>query len=593
MTMHLASESIVEYDVPATMRDGVILRANIYRPVGEGRWPVLLLRIPYGKNLPLATSLFDPSQAARKGYVIIIQDTRGRYASEGEWEPNKNEWLDGVDTINWAASLPYSDGNVGMFGASYSGFTQWAPATHQPAALKAIVPMITMGDPLNGSRFRAGALELGKSANWHLQAVGMDVVMKRHQGDLDPYNLAQAMREIVQEIDALGTQGYWSLPLKGFGPLKRTGVAPAFFDELAHPMDRTYADSITILGKHEQVKVPALNIGGWYDLYVMDTIENFRIMREHGSTPEARQSQLLIGPWSHMNRTNTIGEINFGFAANSALIDLKSTMESVHLRWYDHWLKGIDNGVENEAPIKLFVMGANIWRDEYEWPLARAVETRYYLHSQGHANTLHGDGTLSTILPEEELVDQYDYDPANPVVTHGGAVLMTPEFPAGPYDQRPTESRADVQVYTTPPLEQDTEVTGPITVHLWATSSAPDTDFIARLVDVHPDGYAQNLTDGIIRARYRHFAHGEAPSLIEPGKTYEYEIDLWATSNVFKKGHSIRLDVTSSNFPRWDRNPNTGHDLGVDDELVVAHQTILHDTAHPSFVSLPIVPTRQ
>jgi putative CocE/NonD family hydrolase len=590
MTTHLKNACIVEYDIPVTMRDGVVLRANIYRPVGEGKWPVLLLRIPYGKNLPLATSLFDPAQAACKGYVIIIQDIRGRYASEGEWEPNKNEWLDGVDTINWAASLPYSDGNVGMFGASYSGFTQWAPATHQPTALKAIVPMITFNNPLNGWRFRAGAFELGKSVYWHLQAVGMDVMMKQHQSSPDLSSLEQDLHALVQEIDTLGTRGYWSLPLKEFGPLKRTKMAPEFFDELEHPMDRAYVDSITLLGKHEQVKVPALNIGGWYDIFLKDTIENFRIMHQHGSTPEARQSKLLIGPWSHMNRTNTIGEINFGTIANSALIDLKSTMENVHLRWYDYWLKGIDNGVADEAPIKLFVMGANVWRDEYEWPLARAVETRYYLHSKGHANTLDGDGILNPLSPQEEPADRYDYDPANPVITHGGAILMTSEFPAGPYDQRPTESRSDVLVYTTPPLEQDTEVTGPITVHLWAMSNAPDTDFVARLVDVHPEGYACNLTDGIIRARYRHFAQGEAPSLIEPGKAYEYEIDLWATSNVFKQGHRIRLDVTSSNFPRWDRNLNTGHDLGIDAEGTVAHQTILHDAEHPSFVSLPIVP---
>jgi putative CocE/NonD family hydrolase len=583
-------EVCVLYDVPATMRDGVVLRANIYRPACEGHFPVLLLRIPYGKHLPLATSLFDPAHMAHRGYVVILQDTRGRYASEGEWEPQVHEWLDGVDTIEWAARLPYSDGQVGMFGASYSGFTQWVAATHQPAALKAIVPMITAGDPLNGSRFRAGAFELGKHANWHLQSVGIDVVIKRHQGEADPRKLGQALRELAEEINALGTRGYWSLPLQAFEPLKCTGVGTAFFAELEHAMDRSSMDALTILGKHERVQVPALNIGGWYDLYVQDTIENFRIMREHGSTPEARQSQLVLGPWSHMNRTNVVGEINFGMGANSALLDLKSSLESMHQRWFDYWLKGMENGVTQEAPIKLFVMGANVWRDEYEWPLARAVETRYYLRSDGQANTLNGNGTLSTILPQEETADMYDYDPVHPVITRGGAVLMTAEYLAGPYDQRETESREDVLVYTTPSLEEDTEVTGPIKVVLWAASSASDTDFVARLVDVHPNGYARNLTDGIIRARYRGFKRGEEPALIEPGKAYEYEIDLWATSNLFKRGHRIRLDITSSNFPRWDRNPNTGHDFGADAELVMAHQTILHDAAHPSHIVLPVVP---
>jgi putative CocE/NonD family hydrolase len=245
-----------------------------------------------------------------------------------------------------------------------------------------------------------------------------------------------------------------------------------------------------------------------------------------------------------------------------------------------------------EAPIKLFVMGANVWRDEQEWPLARAVDTRYYLHSNGHANTLHGDGYLLTGAPEgdEPTLDQYDYDPSDPVMTRGGALLMSPEYPAGPFDQQQTESRGDVLVYTSAELKEDLEVTGPISVHLWAASSVPDTDFVARLVDVHPNGYAQNLTDGIIRARYRDFARGGAPSLIEPGRAYEYDIDLWATSNVFKAGHRIRLDITSSNFPRWDRNLNTGHAFGADSETAVAHQTILHDPEHESYITLPIVP---
>jgi putative CocE/NonD family hydrolase len=355
-------------------------------------------------------------------------------------------------------------------------------------------------------------------------------------------------------------------------------------------MNREYVEPMTILGKHEQARVPTFNIGGWYDIFLKDTIENFRIMREQGSTPEARQSKLLIGPWAHVSQGNPIGEMNFGFGSTAAFINLQIDFMSLQVRWFDHFLKGKDTGILNEPPIKLFVMGANVWRDEQEWPLARAVETRYYLHSAGHANTLNGDGALSTSKPGSEAPDQYDYDPAHPVITRGGALLMSPEFRSGVLDQRPTESREDVLVYSTPVLEQDVEVTGPIVAHLWAVSSAPDTDFVARLVDVHPDGYAQNLTDGILRARYRNFARGEEPSLIEPGKAYEYEIDLWATSNVFKKGHRIRLDVTSSCFPRWDRNPNTGHEFGADEKMVVAHQKILHDAEHPSYVLLPIVP---
>jgi putative CocE/NonD family hydrolase len=590
MAMQMGQQISVDFDVPARMRDGTTLRANIYRPAGEGQWPVLLTRLPYGKDFPLGSSVLDPAQAARRGYVVVVQDTRGRFTSEGEWSPMVNEALDGVDTIEWAARLPYSDGKVGMYGASYFGFTQWAAAVHQPPALKAMIPYVTWNDPLNGTMFRGGALELGISGNWQLM-MGLDILMRRHRDNPDPQVLGQAISMLAKDIDTLGKEGYWTLPLKDFAPLKRHKIEASYFDPIMeNPMDRSRLEPMTILGKHENVSVPTLNAGGWYDIFLKDTIENFKIMRERGSTPEARQSKLLIGPWSHGSATNHIGEVNFGFASSAAFIDLQIDFMSLQLRWFDHWLKGKDTGMLGEAPIKLFVMGANVWRDEQEWPLARAVETRYYLHSNGHANTLHGDGLLSTERPDNEVSDHYVYDPANPVITRGGALLMSPEYPSGAFDQRPTESREDVLVYTTPILQQDVEVTGPIMVHLWATSSAPDTDFVARLVDVHPDGYAQNLPDGIIRARYRNFTKGEAPSLIEPEKAYEYEIDLWATSNVFKAGHRIRLDVTSSNFPRWDRNPNTGHDFGVDAELAVAHQAILHDREHVSYVVLPIVP---
>ena len=591
MAMQMGQQTIVDFDVPARMRDGTTLRANIYRPAGEGKWPVLLTRLPYGKDFPIGASMMDPAQVARRGYVVIVQDTRGRLTSEGEWVPFVNEALDGVDTIEWAAQLPYSNGSVGMYGISYFGFTQWTTAVHHPPALKAMVPFQTWNDPLNGVIFRSGALELGTSGNWQLM-MGLDVLMRRHRDD--PQAMGRAIYMLAKEMDALGKLGYWSLPLNEFGPLHRQNVAPSFFQNFSRPMDRTHEliEPMTIVGKHEQVTVPTLNAGGWYDIFLQDTITNFTTMHEHGSTPEARQSKLVIGPWTHGHVTNPIGELNFGFGSSAAFIDLQIDFTSLQVRWFDHWLKGIDTGMLKEAPINLFVMGANAWRDEQEWPLARAVNTRYYLHSNGGANSLHGNGYLTTDLPDrdESASDKYDYDPNNPVITRGGALLLSPEYPPGPFDQQPTESREDVLVYTSGELKEDLEVTGPIKVHLWAVSSAPDTDFVARLVDVHDDGYAQNLTDGIIRARYRHFERGETPSLIEPGKAYEYEIDLWATSNVFKAGHRIRLEVTSSNFPRWDRNPNTGHDFGTDTEMVVAHQTILHDAEHASYIVLPIVP---
>jgi putative CocE/NonD family hydrolase len=568
----------VDFDVPVRMRDGTILRANIHRPAGEGRWPVLLTRLPYGKDLPLGSSALNPVQAARRGYVVIVQDTRGCGTSEGEWYPCRAEAEDGVDTIAWAARLPFSDGQVGMYGASYYGFTQWAAAVQQPPALKAMAPAITWSDPLNGQVFRGGALEIGIQASWNL-LMGMGVLFRRH--GQDPRALGPALATWAAEVDAIGTTGYASLPLTEFAPLRRQDVAPAFFDTIDAAMDRTrdIAQQVTILGKHERVQVPTLNIGGWYDIFLSGTIDHFQAMQAYG-----KPAKLLIGPWSHSARGNPVGERNFGFGAQAALIDLRMDLESLQLRWFDHWLRGRDTGMLQEAPIIMFVMGANLWRDEQEWPLARAVDAPWYLHAGGR---------LSQEPPAVEAPDRYRYDPSNPVPTRGGALLMTPEYPAGPYDQRAIEARPDVLLYSSEPMERDTEVTGPIAAHLWAISSAPDTDFVARLVDIAPDGRSLNLTDGIVRARYRDFAAGEPPSLIEPGRPYEYVIDLWATSNVFKAGHRIGLQVTSSCFPRWDRNPNTGHPFGADAELRAAHQQILHDREHPSHVVLPMIEAAQ
>jgi putative CocE/NonD family hydrolase len=560
---------VVELDVAVPMCDGTQLRANVYRPP-EGRWPVLLTRLPYGKDLPLGTAILDPVQAVRRGYVVIVQDTRGRLASEGEWQPFVAEADDGVDTIAWAAALPYSDGQVGMYGTSYFGFTQWASAVLGPPALKAMVPFLTWCDPLNGLAFRGGALELGVTAHWGL-LMGLDGLLRRFRAD--PGALGAAIVALCREIDLLGPDGYASLPLAEFGPLRRQPVLPAFFNRVAQPMDPGLLEPLTIVGKYDRVDAPTLNVGGWYDIFLADTIANFKAMCSLG-----RPTKLLIGPWSHTRHTNPIGDLNFGFGSQLSFINLQADFGRLQLRWFDHWLKGIDTGMLAEAPIRLFVMGANVWRDEHDWPLERARDTPFYLRANAE---------LSIEPPRAEAPDRYTYDPCNPVPTHGGALLMAPEFPTGPVDQRPIESRPDVLTYTTQPLERDTEVTGPVRVQLWACSSAADTDFVARLVDVYPDGRAYNLTDGIIRARFR---AGRPATLLEPGRPYSFDIDLWATSNVFKAGHRIRLQVCSSNFPRWDRNPNTGHAFGQDAELSVAEQTILHDAEHPSQIVLPIVP---
>lgn len=567
---------ITEFNVPATMRDGTVLRANIFRPAAEGSYPIALTRTPYGKDFFTTSVYLDAVRLARAGYIVVIQDVRGRFASEGEWRPFEFEGVDGYDSVEWAAGLPGSNGNVGMWGMSYVGFTQWMAAMQAPPHLKALVPCITWADVRDGVQWRGGALELGTSANWGLNT-GFDTMFKRY-ADAPPAELGQHLNALVDEINALQTEGYRSLPLNDFTPFRRLGIGDQYFDVLAEPFSRERTAPHSVATAYDQVKVPAFNVGGWYDIFAQGTIQNFTALRTAGSTEAARHSRLLIGPWSHMTQSHVVGALDFGYKAQMGWIDLQADMTALTQRWFDYWLKGIENGVTHEPPIKLFVMGENVWRDEQEWPLARTQYTPYYLHS---------GGTLSPVAPSAaDPADHYAYDPDQPVPTLGGAILMNRVFGEGAIDQRPIEARPDMLVYTTEPLAQDTEVTGPITVKLWAISDAPDTDFVTRLVDVHPDGFAQPLTDGIIRARYR---DGDVPTLIEPGRPYHYTIDLWSTANVFKAGHRIRLHVTSSSFPRWDRNLNTGAPFGTDSQPCVAQQTILHDASHSSHVVLPII----
>jgi putative CocE/NonD family hydrolase len=580
----MSEQITVEFDVPAPMRDGVILRANIFRPVGEGSYPVALMRTPYGKDFGSVQPFGDAVRMARAGYIVVLQDVRGRYGSDGEWRMFQDEAADGYDSVEWAARLPGANGNVGMYGASYVGLTQWMAAKEAPPSLKALVPSITFADARDGVVWRGGALELGLLANWMLGAIAIDITLKRYQ-HVAPAEQMQALGQVIHEIDQLRTAGYFSLPLKDFEPLKRLGLATELGELIENADSFAFSASFSIGEFYDRVRVPTLNIGGWYDIFIGGTLGNFQALQTAGCTPAARQSKLVVGPWSHVNLSNTIGEIDFGFTSQLAFMNMQTDLTGLTLRWFDYWLKGIENGVTNEPPIKLFVMGANVWRDEQEWPLARAQATAFYLHA---------DGVLSPTLPGDQPPDHYTYDPNDPTPTSGGNLLMHSLFNAGVKDQRAIEARADVLTYTSAPLEQDLEVTGPLLVKLWAASDALDTDFVARLVDVYPDGFAQNLADGIIRARYRNSDPSRSagqgrPELLTPGQPYEFTIDLWATASVFKAGHRIRVDIASASFPRWDRNPNTGAPLGSDTDMRPARQTILHDAAHPSRIVLPVV----
>lgn len=579
------NEIIIEKNVPAIMRDGVTLRADIYRPKSEGMFPVLLERTPYNKNfLPLSTLTMDPIAAAEAGYVVVIQDVRGRFQSEGApFYMYKNEFNDGYDSVEWAATLPYSDGNVGMFGASYMGATQWQAAVMEPPHLKAIFPVTWATDAY---LFRGGAFELGLANYWTINSIGPDAVLKGKAGESD---VMQDFMGLVKEIDNMD-EAYGHLPIKDAPWLQLGNHFAKFYEEIIdHDLYDEFHQNISVKVKGDNINIPAFCIAGWYDLLLGQDLDHYKNLIEKGKSQEVKNNiKLMIGPWAHASFANVVGDLNFGLATSGLLLELKQDLTKLHLQWFDYWLKGIDNGIHDEAPVKLFVMGENKWREEQEWPPARTQYIPYYLHSNGNANTRFGDGTLSIKPPAYEEPDQYIYNPIDPVPTNGGNILMTSDYVKGPLDQSQIEERKDILVYSTEKLDRDIEVTGHVRVKLYASSSAPDTDFVARLIDVHPDGRAYNIADGIIRARFRN--EDEEPSFIKPGEVYEYNIDLLATSNLFKKGHKIRIEVTSSNFPRYDLNPNTGKLSKESDKLVTATQTIFHNEKYPSQIILPIIP---
>ena len=572
-----------ETDVTIPMRDGTRLYADVYRPDTSDRVPVLLQRTPYNKALAAArTGALDAIRAASHGFAVVVQDTRGRYASEGEFYAFLNETDDGYDTVEWCAAQPWSSGKVGMFGRSYVGATQWLAAVSRAPSLAAIVPGITSSDYYEGWTYQGGAFSWGFAVSWAVNQLTLaNLANISRNGSLPP----ETGESLIKALDDLD-ETFRFLPEKDFPHLKGA-LAPYFYDWMAHPSADEYWSRWRIEDYHSQIAVPALNIGGWHDIFLKGTLRNFQGMREKGPTDTVRRGQkLLIGPWHHATPGPDVsGEVAFGLMAADGAIDVNG----LHLRWYDYWLKGIDNGILDEPPVRIFVMGDNAWRYEQEWPLARTQYVDYYFHSGGKANTLNGDGSLSPTSPGAEPPDVFLYDPRDPVPTRGGGLCCNASFlPGGAFDQGSIEARPDVLVYTSPPMEQDLEVTGPVAVTLYAASSATDTDFTAKLVDVSPCGCTRNLTDGIIRARYRESL--STPVLIEPGTVYQYTIDVVATSNVFKTGHRIRVEVSSSNFPRFDRNPNTGRQPWEEKELRPAVQTVLHGDQYPSHITLPIIP---
>ncbi len=586
--------------VMVTMRDGVRLATDLYFPTENGarlpgKFPAILERTPYNKDG--AGKDWAPYFTAH-GYVCVSQDVRGRFASEGTWRMLTGDPADGFDTAAWIVKQPWSDGGIATIGTSYVGGTQHALAESGAPGLKAMVPVDAMSNTGYFGIRNGGAFEL-RWMNWiffHTAPIGS-------AASRDP-----ATRTVLEEAERHVRQYLEALPLRpGMTPIR---LAPEYEAWLIWAMSHGENDSYWKqpgLGVVDQLAaykdVPVYLVGGWYDSWARSTTMNYEALSKSKKGPV----KVILGPWIHGENTHSAhGQVDFG---REAAIDALA----FRLRWYDRWLKNIPNGAETDPPVRIFVMGGGSearvaegrhlhgghWRDEREWPLARTRFTPYYIHA---------GGTLSAEKPAEAAASiRYDFDPRNPVPTIGGNISSAMGIMLqGAWDQKcgehvwnckdqlPLSARRDVLVFETPPLKEDTEVTGPIDVKLWASSSALDTDFTAKLIDVHPPspdfpaGIDMNLEDGIIRARFRNSL--ERAELMQPGEIYEFTIRLYPTSNVFTAGHRIRLDISSSNFPRFDVNPNTGEPLNDYRRLITATNTMYMDQKHPSHIVLPVIP---
>jgi putative CocE/NonD family hydrolase len=562
---------VAEPNMECEARDGVLLRADVYHPQDGGKYPVLLCRTPYNKLTPRYVS--DARAMAARGYTVVVQDHRGRYASDGEYAWMFRDWTethdaeDGYDSVEWAAKLPWSDGRVGTWGHSNASWAIWLMFSTQPPSLTA---GLSSGMCENLLDLNFGIFETGRRLEW-THMMGADMRLKA--GDTDgPLTPAEANRRWA-EVER--GKYIWWLPL---------GDIPGQLFSTLNEQLQTYhrAQNVEFMrfGEfHSKVNVPTLQITGWWDRLI-GTVDNFEGLTKRGAEELRDQHRLIIGPWGHdpTDFSRKIGPVDYGPEADRKY-------HSMITRWYDYQFKGYANGIEEEDPIQMFVLGENVWRGEKEWPLARTQFTPFYLHSEGSANTVFGNGSLSIDTPSssEAESDEYDYDPRDPVMS-----LMRADSQAAPVDQSPHDHRQDVLFYETPVLQEELELTGPVRLKLWAKTDGPDTDWAARLAIVFEDGLAMNLTYGIMRAQYREGY--ENPKLLEPGETYEYDVKLNPVGVLLKPGQKLRLYVASSDFPNFDRNHNTGTPYWEDEELRVAHQTVFHSADKPSHLILPVIP---
>lgn len=567
-------EVLEELNQSAPMRDGIELKIDLFRPESDEKFPAIVYITPYNKsgNAPRAREF------ASRGYVVVNADSRGRFESGGDWDPfTPLHKQDGYDLVEWAAKQPWCTGKVGMFGLSYMGWTQWWTATQRPPSLKAILPEVAPPDHFLNCPYQNGIFVC-----WMMDWAGNMSGRNPHSAGPGPYGGFAVNREAAYRnlpyIDFETTRKHLPTTWWKKWMLQNTSQGE-YWKAIAYQTPEDYA----------RVQVPSLAITGWFDANMVGTTTNYLGVKKQGGSEAARSPRMVIGPWEHIiNTRREAAGVDFG---PQSLID----WNGYACRWFDYHLKGIDNGILNDPPIHLFVMGINEWRTAQEWPLPETVPTRYYLHSSGKANSTSGDGSLTPEKPATESPDRYTYDPENPTPDAG----FQNGHIDGPRDISPSAGRQDVLVYNTPLLEEDVELIGPITAHLFASTSAQDTDWMVRLSDVQPDGRALFLAEGVMRARHRdpHRAGAYNPeqlSTITPDEVYPYRIEFWRpTANRFLKGHRIRIEISSSYYPYFLRNLNSGEDnLALATKPVVAQQAIYHDAEHPSHVILPVIPIK-
>ena len=555
----MTAEIVIESDVAVPMRDGTVLRADVYRPA-EGPCPTLIERTPYSKDQLVGTIfVMNPLRAAKAGYSVVVQDVRGRFRSEGKFYPFVNEAADGYDTIEWAAAQPWSTGKVGMFGSSYMAAAQWQAAKAQPPHLMAIAPFQASADYRDGRSYRGGAFELGSLLSIALYAFGAGNLSRLATDDRRV--VWDALRGALDDIEGSARRAMEDR----FAGTVIAEAIPYFFDWMDHDQPGEYWDRIDVTPHYERIDLPVLHVSCWFDQFLVGTLTNFLGMRERAASEHARANQhLFIGPWGHyaprtaLLGTARIGDLDLGVSAVSDL-------DALVVNWFDRWLKD-EAPARPIAPVRVFKTGSNTWHNLDEWP-PPGVAQELFLGSAGR---------LADVPPAgDEPPDSYVYDPADPVPTAGGAhLVLESSFPQGAVDQRDVEARDDVLVYTTDVLETNIDVLGRVLAHLVVTSTAPCTDFDVTVSDVHPDGRSLKICDGIIRA--------EVSTIPSP-----LVVELGDIGHRFLAGHRIRVRVTSSNFPRYDLNPNTGRRWS-DGEAVTATQTVFHDATHRSSVLLPV-----